>query len=169
MTTATPFDAIDMPPTLIRKEKPTLVIEKPRSLVHIHTYGSETPFFKGLTEGKLLASHCTNKKCHNATLGEMLPPRIYCPDCLERMAFVDIKDRPAQVYTHITVAYPGAFNRLPTPCHLISVRVQGVSTTMMSYLVDAEPEIGLNVQPEFNTTKPTYTILDLCWKPVGTP
>ncbi len=159
------LNPLPMEPTTVRQSDPTMVIEKPRSLVHIHTYGSETPFFKGLAEGKLLGAQCTNAKCHNHKLGEMLPPRVYCPDCLEKMTFMDVKDRPAEIYTHISVKYPGAFNKLPNPCHLISVRLEGVSTILMSYLIDAEPEIGLKVKPAFNTQKPSFTILDLAWKP----
>ena len=37
----------------------------------------------------------------------------------------------------------------------------------MEYLFVAEPEIGMKVVPVFNTTKPSYTILDLSWIPEG--
>ena len=33
----------------------------------------------------------------------------------------------------------------------------------MGYLSEGEPEIGMKVVPIFNTTKPSYTILDLSW------
>jgi uncharacterized OB-fold protein len=159
------FKKLDVQKTVVRSLDPQLVIEKPRGLAHIHTYGGETPFFKGLAKGKLLGTRCANPKCENSKLGEMLPPRVYCPDCLEPMTWVDVTDREAEIYTHITVLYPGAFNRLPTPCHLISVRLAGVSTTLMSYLIEAEPRIGLKVRPVFNTDSPTFTILDLAWQP----
>ena len=38
----------------------------------------------------------------------------------------------------------------------------------MGYLSVGEPEIGMKVVPIFNTTKPSYTILDLSWVPEGT-
>jgi len=37
--------------TVIRETEPATVIEWPRSLTHVHTYGMLSPFFKGLTEG----------------------------------------------------------------------------------------------------------------------
>ena len=33
----------------------------------------------------------------------------------------------------------------------------------MGCLSEGEPEIGMKVVPIFNTTKPSYTILDLSW------
>ncbi len=39
--------------TKIRQTEPTTVIEWPRSITHIHTYGMLSPFFKGLREGTI--------------------------------------------------------------------------------------------------------------------
>ena len=155
--------------TVLRSIDP-IVLEKPRSPTHIHTYGGETPFFKGLTEGKLLATRCVNKNCDpSGKAGYLhLPPRVYCPDCLERMEWEDITElaaRTAKVHTHIRVERPGAFNRVPMPCQLISVEIEGVATILMSVLSEGEPEIGLAIEPVFNTSKPTFTILDLSWRP----
>ncbi len=147
-----------------------IVVEKPRDLIHIHTYGGETPFFKGLTKGQLMATKCLNKDCDPAGKAGyyFLPPRVYCPDCLEKMEWEEITDlarESAKVHTHITVPCPGAFNRVPMPCQLISVEIEGVCTFLMSVLRDAEPEIGLEIEPVFETANPTFTILDLAWKP----
>ncbi len=30
---------------------------------HYHTYGMLTPYFKGLTEGRLMATRCVNARC----------------------------------------------------------------------------------------------------------
>ena len=163
------FDNMNPEATVLRGVSP-LVVEKPRALSHVHTYGGESKFFEGLTHGKLYATRCTNKGsgCVSAESGEMyLPPRVYCPDCLERMEWVELKNPKAKIHTHITIKYPGAFNRLPLPAHLISVEIEGVVTIMMSYLVGAEPKIGMEIEPRFNTTKPTFSILDLHWVPKG--
>jgi hypothetical protein len=37
----------------------------------------------------------------------------------------------------------------------------------MEYLSVGEPGIGMKVVPVFNTTNPSYTILDLSWIPEG--
>ncbi len=160
------FNNLNAEATIVRKLDP-IVIEKPRAPIHIHSYGGETPFFRGLTEGRLLATKCTNPVCDPAGVeGQVfLPPRVYCPDCLEKMEWIDVTNWKGKVHTHITVKYPGAFNRLELPCHLISVEIEGVSTIMMSVLRDADPEIGLEIEPRFNTVHPTYSILDLYWVP----
>ena len=158
--------------TVLRSIDP-IVIEKPRAPMHVHTYGGETPFFKGLTQGKLFATKCNNAKCDPSGQEGYyhLPPRIHCPDCLDKMEWVDITDlaaKKAKIHTHITIEHPGAFNRVPMPCELISVEIEGVATKLMSQMVDGKPEIGMRIAPVFNTRKPTYTILDLAWVPEGT-
>jgi uncharacterized OB-fold protein len=164
------FDNLHPGATVVRSLDP-LVIEKPRSPMHYHTYGGETPFFAGLTQGKLLATKCVNPKCDpSGKEGYFhLPPRVHCPDCLEKMEWEDITDlarRTAKIHTHITINHPGAFNRVPIPCELISVEIEGVATILMSQLVKAKPEIGMRIEPVFNTRSPTFTILDLAWQPV---
>ncbi len=166
------YDFNNMNPhaTVLRRLDP-IVLEKPRAPIHIHTYGGETPFFRGLTEGRLMGTECENPRCDPSGQGGhcSLPPRIYCPDCLEEMKWVDLTERArktAKVHTHITVKHPGAFNQVPMPCELISVEIDKVTTVLMSKLVDGTPEIGMRIEPVFNTTNPTFTILDLSWKPV---
>jgi uncharacterized OB-fold protein len=163
------FDNNNPGATVLRSLDP-LVIEKPRAPTHIHTYGGETPFFEALTQGRLLATRCTNPDCDPAGQAGYLhlPPRVYCPDCLEKMAWEDITElaaSTASVHTHIRVDRPGAFNRVPMPCQLISVEIEGVATVLMSILSEGEPEIGMRIEPVFNTRSPTFTILDLSWRP----
>jgi hypothetical protein len=163
------FDNMNPGATVVRSLDP-LVIEKPRAPIHIHSYGNETPFFRGLANGKLLATCCKNKQCTpSGKQGYFyLPPRVYCPDCLEKMQWKDITTlatKTAKIHTHITVENPGAFNRVPMPCELISVEIEGVATVLMSQLEGAKPEIGMPIQPKFNKKNPTFTILDLFWIP----
>jgi uncharacterized OB-fold protein len=163
------FNNLNPSATILRGLDP-MVVEKPRSPIHVHTYGSETPFFWGLTQGKLMATTCQNSRC--VPSGKegyyYLPPRVYCPDCLEKMAWNDITERArkkAKIHTHITVDHPGAFNRVAMPCELISVEIEGVTTVLMSQLIGGKPKIDMPIEPVFNTAKPTFTILDLAWKP----
>jgi hypothetical protein len=164
------FNNINPGATIVRQLDP-IVIEKPRAPIHVHTYGGETPFFKGLTEGRLMATKCVNPGCEVAGKegSYFLPPRVYCPDCLEKMQWEDITElakKSAKIHTHITVDRPGAFNRLPMPCQLISVEIEGVCTALMSVLAKGTPDIGVRIEPRFNTSNPTFTILDLSWVPV---
>ncbi len=163
------FDNLRADATILRRLDP-MVIEKPRSPIHVHTYGGETPFFKGLSEGRLMATRCCHAACDpSGKEGYFyLPPRIYCPDCLEKTQWADITGRAvktAKIHTHITVENPGAFNRVPIPCELISVEIEGVTTLIMSQLIGARPEIGMPIGPVFETESPTFTILDLAWQP----
>jgi uncharacterized protein len=158
------FNNMNPGATVVRSLEP-LVIEKPRAPIHVHTYGGETPFFRGLAEGRLMATRCKTKGCDGNAQGYWLPPRVYCPDCLEKMEWFEVENPKAKVHTFIKVAYPGAFNRLDVPSILISVEIEGCATVMMSVLKDAEPKIGLEIEPRFNTTHPTFTILDLYWVP----
>jgi uncharacterized OB-fold protein len=143
--------------------KSPLVIKNPKGHFHIHTYGSLSAFFKGLTEGKLMATKCINEACEEKRM--WLPPRVYCPDCFEPMEWVEAP-QVGKIYTHSTVLYPGSGFRLSTPCPLISVQIDGVCTKLMSYLKEGKPEIGLPIKAVFNTDDPTYTILDLAWVPI---
>ncbi len=163
------FDNLNPGATVLRSIDP-MVVEKPRAPIHIHTYGGETPFFRGLTEGRLMGTRCINPQCDVAgkTGYVMLPPRVYCPDCLELMEWVDMTEvatKTAVVHTHISVARPGAFNRLPMPSQLISVEIEGVATILMSWMRKGTPEIGMKIKPWFNTRSPSFTILDLAWEP----
>ncbi|KKL81272.1 hypothetical protein LCGC14_1996410 [marine sediment metagenome] len=140
-----------------------LVIKNPKNYYHIHTYGGLSPFFKGLTEGKLLGTRCTNGQCEEDRI--WLPPRVHCPDCFEPSEWVEAPTE-GKIYTHSTVLYPGSGFRLSSPCPLISIEIPGVCTKLLSYLKEGEARIGLPVKAVFNTEDPTYTILDLAWVPV---
>ncbi|MCW8926059.1 MAG: hypothetical protein OQJ84_07375, partial [Xanthomonadales bacterium] len=160
------------PNTPIRNEEETLMgVTNPRSLVHIHAYGGEAVFFESLSQGKLLATRCDNPDCVEGHGSIFQPFRIHCPDCLARTTVIDMTElarNTARVHTFMITERTGAFNTLPKPVKFINVEFEGVSTILMGYLCMGEPSIGLRVVPIFNTTAPTYTILDLWWVPEGT-
>lgn len=140
-----------------------LVIKNPKAWSHYHTYGGWGRFFRGLRDGKLLATRCTNPDCEENRC--WLPPRCECPDCWRDMEWVEAPTE-GTIYTWSVVLYPGALFRLPPKTPLISVDIKGVCTKLMSYLKEGEPKIGMPVRAVFNTEKPTNTILDLSWIPI---
>lgn len=157
-----------MPVELLKKGGETfstspLVIKNPKDYFHIHTYGGLTKFFEGLTQSVLYATRCINPDCEENRM--WLPPRNHCPDCFEKMEWVE-GPQNGTIYTHSTVLYPGSNFRLSTPCPLISVELGGVCTKLMSYLKEGDPKIGMPVKAVFNTKEPTHTILDLAWVPI---
>ena len=145
------------------------VIEWPRTLVHYHTYGKLTPYFKALGQGKLMATRCTNPGCPiSAGDGEAwLPPRADCPDCHMPMEWVELSQPVVgTVYSYTHVKRGGAGLEIETPYYQIDVRIDGCCTIPKGYLIDAgkEPAIGMKVTPVFRTKDPTNTSLDIAWK-----
>lgn len=155
----------------IRNENGELMgVTNPRDVTHVHMYGGEAPFFEGLGKGKLLGTHCNNSHCE-ANGSIFIPFRIHCPDCLSKNSIVDMTEtakKGATVHTFMITERTGAFNTLPKPIRFVNVEFEGVPTILMGYLSVGEPEIGMKVVPIFNTSKPTFTILDLSWVPADT-
>jgi len=151
-------------PAKVLKAEPALVVEWPRSLVHRHTYGKLSPFFKALTEGKLLATRCVNPECEENRL--WLPPRADCPDCNQPMEWEEIPPPViGTVHTYACVEYAGAGIELTTPYFQIDVELPGVCTIFKGYLAYGTAEIGMKVKACFRTEDPTNTILDIYWIP----
>ena len=132
---------------------------------HFHTYGQLTPYFKGLTEGRLLATRCTNSKCPiSKGKGQLwLPPRADCPDCHQPMVWEEIRDPHGYIYTYTYVERGGTGLEIECPYYQIDVKMEGVGTIVKSYLVDRRPiRIGDKVRGRFRTGKDaTHTCLDL--------
>lgn len=136
---------------------------------HHHTYGLLTPYFKGLTQGQLLATRCVNPGCPiSRGHGELwLPPRADCPDCHQPMTWSEIKDPRGYVYTYTYVERGGAGLEIPCPYYQIDVKIEGVGTIVKSYLQGPGPvKIGDKVKARFRTgAAATHTCLDLYWVP----
>lgn len=145
-------------------------VTNPRDMTYIHSYGGEAVFFESLSQGKLMASKCTNPKCESR--GSIYQPfRIHCPDCLGRNAVIDmtgIAKKNATIHTFMVCERSGAFNLLDKPIKFINIEFRGICTILMSCLVKGDPAIGMKVVPIFKRLNPTYTILDLAWVPKGT-
>jgi uncharacterized OB-fold protein len=136
-------------PAKITQEKDAWILHFPRfgeEGTHFHSYGLLTPYFKGLTEGRLMATRCVNPKCPiSKGQGELwLPPRADCPDCHRPMEWREIKKPEGYIY----------------------VKIEGVCTIVKSYLLDRKPiKIGDRVRAVFRTGKEaTHTCLDLSFE-----
>jgi uncharacterized OB-fold protein len=156
-------------PAKVKEDGGAWVIEFPRSLTHFHTYGKLTPYFKGLTEGKLMATRCTNPKCRiSKGNGEMwLPPRADCPDCYEPMQWVEVKQPiVGKIYSYTEVKRGGTGLEIEAPYYQIDIKLENCCTIPKGYLCDSrkEPKTGTKVTPVFRTKDPTHTSLDIAWK-----
>ncbi len=136
--------------------------------IHYHTYGLLTPYFKGLTEGRLLGTTCINPKCPvSQGGGELwLPPRADCPDCHQPMTWQQVSDPRGYIYSFTQVVRGGTGLEIECPYYQIDVKIDGVCTILKSYLLDRRPiTIGDRVRARFRTgADATYTCLDLCWE-----
>ena len=149
----------------------TWVIHLPRfgeEGTHFHTLGLLTPYFKGLTEGRLMATRCTNPRCPiSKGKGEMwLPPRADCPDCHQPMVWQEVKDPKGYIYAFTHVERGGTGLEIECPYYQIDVKMEGVGTIVKSYLLDRKPiKIGDRVRARFRTgAAATNTCLDLCFE-----
>jgi uncharacterized protein len=150
--------------TKLRQTAPATVIEWPRSITHIHTYGMLSPFFKGLREGRLTATRCPNERCPEKRL--WIPPRAHCPDCHTEMTWEPLPNPViGKIYTFTEVVYAGTGIELSTPYWQVDVEIPGLATIPKSYLLYGKPSIGMKVKAEFRTKKPTNTVLDYYWVP----
>jgi hypothetical protein len=138
------------------------VIRWPRSLEHHHTYGLLTPFFKGLTEGKLLATKCNNPQCEEQST--WLPPRADCPDCYGRTEWLEVPTQ-GKIYAFTMLDYTGIGIEMKSPYWQIDVEIEGVDTIFKGYLIEGKPYTGMPVRAKFRTDNPTHTILDIYWEP----
>lgn len=133
---------------------------------HFHTYGLLTPYFKGLTEGRLMATRCINANCPiGHGFGDLwLPPRADCPDCHQEMVWEEVADPRGYIYTYTLVERGGTGLEIPTPYYQIDVKIEGVGTMIKSYLVGnrRKIKIGDHVRARFRTgARATHTALDL--------
>lgn len=158
-------------PATITVEKDAWILHVPRfgpEGTHFHTYGLLTPYFKGLTQGRLMATRCVNPRCpvgHGQ--GDLwLPPRADCPDCHQSMRWEEIKKTEGYIYTYTYVERGGTGLEIECPYYQIDVKIEGVGTMIKSYLLDRRPiKIGDKVRAVFRTgDQATHTCLDLGWE-----
>ena len=155
-------------PSVIEVKNGAWVLQVPRfgpEGQHYHTYGLLTPYFDGLTKGRLSGTRCVNATC---PIGKgksdlWLPPRADCPDCHQPMKWEEVKSLEGYIYTYTKVERGGTGLELETPYYQIDVKLPGVWTIVKSWLVNRTPiKIGDKVRARFLTGKQaTHTSLDL--------
>ena len=135
---------------------------------HYHTYGMLTPYFRGLGEGRLMATRCVNPRCPiSKGHGDLwLPPRADCPDCHQPMVWEQIKDPSGYIYAYTHVERGGTGLEIECPYYQVDVKIAGVCTIIKGYLLDRKPiKIGDRVRAGFRTgADATHTCLDIYWE-----
>src|SRR5438552_7700888 len=112
---------------------------------YVHSYKQDTPFFHGLSERKLLGSHCAKCNYRYAT------PRSHCMYCGGKTEWFEL---PTQGRVHSwTVCYFAAQEFLKEVAFsLVLVELEGVDTLFLSWLVGVERrdiKVGMKLKARF--------------------
>ena len=122
-----------------------IIIKHHYEVDYLHSYAQDSPFFVGLTKGKLMGSHCTGCGRRYAT------PRGHCMECGEPTEWVELP-REGRVHTFTTCHFGGEAFLKETPFTLIMVEFDGVDTLFLSRLIGASlvvVKIGMPVRARF--------------------
>jgi uncharacterized OB-fold protein len=122
-----------------------LILRWHQEIDYYTSYGPDTPFFLGLSQGKLLGSHCPACDYRYAT------PRAHCMECGGRTEWFELPQE-GNVHTFTTCFYAGEEFLDETPFHLILVEFSGVDTLFLARLIGVDPgeiRIGMPVRARF--------------------
>ncbi len=127
-----------------------------------HSYAQDSPFFVGLTKGRLLGSRCSTCGYIYAT------PRAHCMECGAATAWHELP-KGGHIHTFTTCYYGGEAFLDETPFTLILVGFEGVQSLFLSRLKGLTPEkvrIGLPVMARFAKT-PSFKVTDVWFEPAN--
>lgn len=131
------------------KEMAPIQIEQPYSMVYLHSYAQDSPWFAGLTNKKILANR---DPVNGYTYAQ---PRGHDMFSGAETEWIDITEREAKIHG-FTVCHFGSEAFLDqTPFVLILVEFEGVDTLLLSRLLGVDPHqaslawIGMKLQPQF--------------------
>ena len=137
-----------------------LIIRDHYEIDYQHSYAQDSPFFVGLSKGKLLGSRCTSCEYTYAT------PRSHCMRCGSPTKWHEMP-LAGRVHTFTTCYFGSEAFLKETPFTLIMVELEGADTLLMSRLRKVKPEqvrIGMEVQARFART-PSFRITDVWFEP----
>jgi uncharacterized OB-fold protein len=140
----------------------SLVIRYPYSMVYIHSYAEDSPFFLGLAEGKLRGSRCTGKKC-GFVFGT---PRGHCMVCGAPTEWIDLPNR-GRVHSWTTCHFGSEAFLKETPYNLALVEFDGVGSLLLVRLkeaVESDLYVGMPVEARFDPA-PKYSVTDVWFVP----
>ena len=132
-----------------------IIIKDHHEIDYLHSYAQDSPFFAGLSQGRLLGTECKGCGIRYAT------PRRHCMECGKETAWFDLP-LAGRVHTW-TTCY------LEEPFHLVLVEFRGVDTLFLSRLVGAgegEVKVGMRVRAQF-LKKPRFRATDVYFVPEG--
>ncbi|HIE66104.1 MAG: Zn-ribbon domain-containing OB-fold protein [Nitrospira sp.] len=123
---------------------------------YIHSYAQDSPFFSGLSEGKLLGSACIQCPSKFAT------PRSHCMNCGAKTDWFELPHE-GKIHTFTTCFFGGEAFLKETPFTLILVEFTKVDTLFLARLIGSHSEeirIGMPVQARF-LRKSRFKVTDI--------
>ena len=112
---------------------------------YIHSYAEDTPFFVGLSQGKLRGSEC--RRCHE----RFATPRAYCMECGSATKWIELP-LEGRVHTWTTCYFGSEAFLRETPFNLALIEFDGVNTLLLARLLgvtEKEIRVGLPVKAKF--------------------
>ncbi|HEY6238826.1 MAG TPA: Zn-ribbon domain-containing OB-fold protein [Thermoplasmata archaeon] len=146
--------------------KESLVIHYPYSILYIHSYAEDSPFFLGLAEGRLRGSKCTDAACRFV----YATPRSHCMECGSPTEWIDLP-KTGRVHSWTTCHFGSEAFLKETPYNLALVEFEGADSLLLVRLKDATESdlyIGMPVEARFEP-EPRYSITDVWFVPSAPP
>jgi hypothetical protein len=122
-----------------------LIVKDHYEIDYIHSYAEDSPFFRGLAEGKLRGSECTGCSYRFAT------PRAYCMECGKPTQWIDLP-LEGRVHTWTTCYFGSEVFLKECPFNLALVEFDGVNTLFLARLIGATQDeiyVGMPVKAKF--------------------
>jgi uncharacterized OB-fold protein len=141
-----------------------LIIKYHYEIDYIHSYAEDSPFFIGLSQGKLLGSRCSQCGYKFAT------PRGYCMECGAKTEWFELPLN-GRVHTWTTCYFGSEEFLKETPFNLVLVEFDSVNTLFLARLIGCKQEeirVGMPIKARFRRLsqfKPT----DVYFVPADAP
>ena len=122
-----------------------LILKNHYEIDYLHSYAEDSPFFIGLSQGKLLGSECT--KCHY----RYATPRAYCMECGKKTKWIELP-LEGRVHTWTTCYFGSEAFLKETPFNLVLVEFAGVNTLFLARQIGAKQEemrVSMKVRAQF--------------------
>lgn len=137
-----------------------LVVEDHYEIDYEHSYAQDSPWFRAVSEGRLLGSRCDSCDYVYAT------PRGHCMECGRPTAWIELPTE-GRIHTWTTCYYGGEAFLGETPFHLILVEFEGADTLLLARLVGCERDelrVGAPVRARFRR-RPQFKPTDVYFVP----
>jgi uncharacterized protein len=137
-----------------------LIVRDHYEIDYRHSYAQDSPFFVGLSQGRLLGARCTGCGYTFAT------PRSHCMECGAPTEWYELP-QTGRIHTFTTCYYGGERFLDETPFTLILVEFREVQTLFLSRLKGGDPaslQIGQPVVARFAKT-PSFKVTDVWFEP----